>query len=81
MKIRAFWDVVYSHCSRLNVRGPTNSCITSYPFVHGLFIAMMMEALCTSETSAYYETTWCNIPEGSNLQLESVEILESAGEI
>jgi hypothetical protein len=49
--------------------------------VHGLFIAMMMEALCTSETSAYYKTTWCNIPEGSNLQLESVEILESAGEI
>jgi hypothetical protein len=35
---------------------------------HSLFIALMMEAVCTSETSVYYnENTWRYIPQGSNL--------------
>jgi hypothetical protein len=33
-----------------------------------IVIALMMEAGGTSETSVnFYETTWCNIPEGSHL--------------
>jgi hypothetical protein len=32
-------------------------------------ITLMVEAVCTSETSVYYnDTTWRNIPEGSNLK-------------
>jgi hypothetical protein len=27
-------------------------------FPHRLFITLMMEAVCTSETSAYFKTTW-----------------------
>jgi hypothetical protein len=35
-----------------------------------LIIALMMETVCTSETSVYsYETTLRYIPEGSNLQV------------
>jgi hypothetical protein len=36
--------------------------------VNRLFIALMIEAICTSEISAYSETTRRYIPEGSNLQ-------------
>jgi hypothetical protein len=33
-------------------------------------IALMMEAVSTSETSVnFYKTTWCNIPEDSHLQI------------
>jgi hypothetical protein len=32
------------------------------------FIALMMEAVSTSETVNLYETTQCNIPEECNLQ-------------
>jgi hypothetical protein len=32
--------------------------------MRGLFITLMMEAVHTSETSVYYETTRRNIPEG-----------------
>jgi hypothetical protein len=36
-----------------------------------LIIALMMEAVCTSETPVYYyETTLRYIPEGSNLQVQ-----------
>jgi hypothetical protein len=34
-------------------------------------ITLMLEAVRTSETSVYYETTWHNIPEGSNLQMKA----------
>jgi hypothetical protein len=35
-------------------------------------ITLMLEAVRTSETSVYYnETTWHNIPEGSNLQVKA----------
>jgi len=47
----------------------TNSYISSWPFVRGLFIALKMEAVCTSETSAYYETTRRYIPEICHLLL------------
>jgi hypothetical protein len=53
--------------------GSTDSHTTSNPFVHGLFIALMMEAVGTTETSVYSnETTWRYIPEGSNLQAKNV---------
>jgi hypothetical protein len=38
----------------------TDSCTTCYPFVHGLFTALMMEAVRTSERSVNFNmTTWC----------------------
>jgi hypothetical protein len=63
-----FWDA--APCSQVEIdrrfRG-TNS-----------LIALMMEAMSTSETSAsFYETTWRNIPEDSNLHTRHHEILKS----
>jgi hypothetical protein len=47
----------------------TDSYIPCYPFARDIFIALMMEAVRTSETSVYSnETTRRYIPEGSNLQ-------------
>jgi hypothetical protein len=49
--------------------GPTDSDISSWVSAHGLFIALMMEAVHTSETSVYFnETTRRYIPEGSYLK-------------
>jgi hypothetical protein len=65
------------HCStsvalitiHYTIRWATDSCITCYHLAQGLFIALMMEAVLTSETSVYYnETTLLYIPEDSNLQ-------------
>jgi hypothetical protein len=41
------------------------------------FIALMIEAVRTSETSVYSETTWRYIPEGSNLHTRRRENLKS----
>jgi hypothetical protein len=42
----------------------TDSYITCYPFMRGLFIALMMEAAHTSKTLVHFNvTTWCYIPE------------------
>jgi hypothetical protein len=44
----------------------------------GLFIALMMEALRTSESSFYFnETTRRHIPEGCHLHTRRCEILKS----
>jgi hypothetical protein len=41
-----------------------DSYVTCYPFVHGLFIALMMEAASTSETPVnFHVTTQRYIPE------------------
>jgi hypothetical protein len=46
--------------------------------VPDLFIALIMEAVHTSERSVYYkETEGCNIPEGSNSHTHSHEKLKS----
>jgi hypothetical protein len=38
-------------------------------WLHGLFIVLMMEAVCTSETSVYFHKTTCHyIPESCHLQ-------------
>jgi hypothetical protein len=41
-----------------------------------LNIRMMMEAVRTSETSVYSETTPCYIPEGFHLHSQSVNVLD-----
>jgi hypothetical protein len=39
-----------------------------HTFSHGLFVALIMEAVCTSETSVNLNAnTWCYIPENSKL--------------
>jgi hypothetical protein len=46
--------------------------------VHGLLIALMMEAASTSETMVnFYQTTWCYNPEDSNLHTRHRENLKS----
>jgi hypothetical protein len=40
-------------------------------------IALMMEAVCTSESSVYFETTWCYIPEVCHLHTHCHENLKS----
>jgi len=47
--------------------GAANSYISSKPFAHSLFIALMMEAVCTSETSFYFETTLHYIPRNHHI--------------
>jgi hypothetical protein len=45
-------------------------------------IALMTEAVCTSEIPAiFYQTTWCNIPEDSHLYTRWFENLKSHLEI
>jgi hypothetical protein len=47
---------------------PPDSCISSKPFACCLFTTLMMEAVCTSETSGYCnETTECYILKGIDL--------------
>jgi hypothetical protein len=56
-KFKAFWDVV--PCSHIEVDQH--------------FIILMMEAVCTSETSVNFcVTTWRYIPEDSKLQLSEL---------
>jgi hypothetical protein len=60
LKIGAFWDVML--CSLgVDWRFRGAYCLHH----HG--DALMMEAVCTSETLVYSENTWHCIPEGSNL--------------
>jgi hypothetical protein len=65
---------------------PAGSHISNQFLVHGLLIALMMEAASNSETSVnFYQTIWCNIPEDSclhtchheNLKSHSNELLSS----
>jgi hypothetical protein len=43
-------------------------CLSTGMFRHVVLVALMMEAVSTSETSAnFYQTTWRNIPEDSRL--------------
>jgi hypothetical protein len=45
--------------------------------VHGLFIALIIEAVHTSETSVYFnETTWRYVPEGCLLHTDRRENLK-----
>jgi hypothetical protein len=57
---------------------PVCSYISTHIFTRGLLNVLMMEAVCTSETSVnFYETTWCNIAEDSHLNSRSHENLKS----
>jgi hypothetical protein len=73
MKITVFWDV--APCSLKNVyrRFRGACCFHHEEFLaRGLFIALMMEAESTTETSVkFYQTTWLNIPEDSDRQTEN----------
>jgi hypothetical protein len=54
MKMTVFWDIVL--CSLIEI----NLCYE--------MLALMMQAVSTSETSVnFYQTTWRNIPEDSHL--------------
>jgi hypothetical protein len=58
MKIAVVWDV--APCSLVD---------TDWHF-RGVIITLIMEAVSSSETSlSIYQTTWCNTPEDSHLQL------------
>jgi hypothetical protein len=50
---------------------PTTLQITENVVVDRRFIALMIEAVHTSETSVHYETTRRSIPGGCNLQTPS----------
>jgi hypothetical protein len=50
---------------------------TYYPFARCSRIALMMEAVRTSETSVIYFTTWQHIPEDSKLHTRGRENLKS----
>jgi hypothetical protein len=55
----------------------TDSSITSKPFAPSLFITLMMEAVCISETLVYSKTTWRYTPEGCHLHIRHCENLKS----
>jgi hypothetical protein len=55
----AFWD---------NVMCGLDSETLTTSIIRAMIIALMMEAVSTSETSAY-ETTWRNIPKRCHLQI------------
>jgi hypothetical protein len=52
-----------------------NSSLTCNPFAHGLFIALMTEAVCTFETSVNFNvTTRRYIPEDSKLHTILIQV-------
>jgi hypothetical protein len=54
--------------------GPTNSYISSWPFMCGVFTTLKTKAVCTSEMSVYFhETTRCYTLE--NCHLHGIKIL------
>jgi hypothetical protein len=55
IKIRVLWDVA------------PYSLVGADQRFRDAIIAAIIEAICTSETSVYSETTWLYIPEGSNI--------------
>jgi hypothetical protein len=66
MKIRVSWDIAL--CSLRVARGFGVAYCLHHQGDAWSFIAMMKKAVCTSETSVYFnKTTWRYIPEGSNL--------------
>jgi hypothetical protein len=66
MKIRASWDV--APCSLVGVERGFRGAYCLHHQGDELFFALMMEAIRTSETSVYSETTRHYIAEGSNHQ-------------
>jgi hypothetical protein len=73
MKCRVFWDV--APCRFVDwfdrVRLTSQNCGLYGPIVHPRVIALMMEAVRTSETSVNFSvTTWRNIPEYSELRIK-----------
>jgi hypothetical protein len=59
---------LFSHWFGQVSLSPTDSYISNNPFAWGLFIALMMETVRTSETSVYFNnTTRRHIPEGCHL--------------
>jgi hypothetical protein len=72
MKMTAFWDTALYNLVEVDRRFRDQYCpITTV-------IALIMDAVLTSETSAYfYETTWYCIPEGCHLHSRRRENLKS----
>jgi hypothetical protein len=70
LKMRAFWD--RAPCSLVEVDPDVSEDCTAS------IIRVVMEAVCTSETSVYFnKTTWCYIPEDSLLHPCHCEKLKS----
>jgi hypothetical protein len=71
IKFTVFWDV--ASCSLVGADGRFRG---EYCLHHQddslIFIVLMMEAIRTSETSVYFKTTRCYIPEDSKLYDTSV---------
>jgi hypothetical protein len=58
----------FPHWSGQISPGLTDSYISSRPLMHGLFVALMMEAACTSEASVHFHvSTWLYIPESCHV--------------
>jgi hypothetical protein len=60
--------LAYRHSFPIGQLSPLDSYISSDPFEQGSFIALMMEAAYTSETSVIQLRTWQYIPEDSDLE-------------
>jgi hypothetical protein len=72
----AFWDI--APCSIVEVDRRFRA---SY-FLHHRFIDLMMEAVCTSETSVnLYEATRHSIPEGCHIHIRRRENLKSHSQL
>jgi hypothetical protein len=58
-----FWKVDGDSC-------PSDTCIAGTTFAHSLFIALMIDAVCTFKMSVYlHDTTCCYIPESCHFVL------------
>jgi hypothetical protein len=74
--------LTYRHPFPIGQPSPLDSYITSYLFAQGSFIALMMEAVRTSETSVdIYLTTRQYIPEDSELHTHRRKNLKSHNSI
>jgi hypothetical protein len=59
----------YKHCVVLLKRTNISEVLTFSIVIRAILITLMMEVVCTSETSVYFnKITLCYIPEGCNLQ-------------
>jgi hypothetical protein len=66
MKMTAFWNIV--QCSLIEVNGRFRRSHCLHPLSNEWYIVLIMEAVCSSETSVYFkETTRRYIPEGCHL--------------
>jgi hypothetical protein len=67
MKMTAFWNMV--PCSLVDVEQCFRGVYCLYHQGDESLIALMMEAVCTSEMLLYSDTTQCYVPESCHLHM------------